>query len=258
MLQPSIARALIGWSGFVGSTLRSQFSGFDEQFRSTDIEGILGRDYDLVVCAGAPGAKWLANAQPEADRMCVERLISALRGVRCDRFVLISTVDVFATPSEVDEAAPVDIHGLHPYGRHRYALEAFVREQFPTALVVRLPGLVGPGLRKNVLFDLLNGGSGDLLDGAVKVQFYPMANLWADIVRAQALGLRLVHLVAEPIRLDAIAQGVFGVPCRGQPAATPGYDVRTRFAARQWTVSAEASMAAIQTYASTEPRLGAR
>ena len=249
-------RALIGWSGFVGTTLRGQFSGFDDQFRAADIAAIAGGDYDLVVCAGAPGAKWRANREPEADRASIERLIAALRGVHCDRFVLISTVDVLSLPNGVDEASPVHERGLPPYGKHRYALEQFVRQQFPESLIVRLPGLVGPGLRKNVLFDLLNGGSGAGLDGNLQVQYYPMANLWADIVRAQAAGLSLIHLVAEPLRLRQVAEGVFGTPCSGPPVAAPGYDVRTRFSGNgsPWTVSAEVSLAAIRAYASQEPK----
>jgi hypothetical protein len=45
--------ALIGYSGFVGSTLLKQ-RHFDSLFRSTNIDEIVGKTFDMVVCAGAP------------------------------------------------------------------------------------------------------------------------------------------------------------------------------------------------------------
>mgnify|MGYP002224763577 CR=1 FL=1 len=44
--------------------------------------------------------------------------------------------------------------GLPAYGRNRLQLERWVREDYPNALIVRLPALYGIGLKKNFLFDL--------------------------------------------------------------------------------------------------------
>ncbi len=247
--------ALIGSTGFVGSTLRGQAT-FERQFHSTDIEEISRNEYDCVVCAGAPGAKWLANREPGADRASLARLTNALAELRCRRFVLISTVDVFDIPRDVDENSVVE-PGAHPYGRHRLALEGFVRDRFSSSLVVRLPGLVGAGLRKNALFDLLNGNQLDRLDGAAVLQVYPMHRLWSDVQLASAKNLPLVHLVAEPVRLDAVAD-LFGVQLAGGSTSVH-YDVRTVHAGifgvdSPWQVSRNESRAAIEAYARTEPR----
>src|SRR5262245_64497597 len=114
--------ALIGYTGFVGSSLLRQ-RPFEGRFRSTNVAELAGADFDLVVCAGAPAQKWLANKEPEADRARLEPLVRALDTLTCRRFVLISTVDVFARPFEVDEGTPVEEAGLHPYGLHRRMLE---------------------------------------------------------------------------------------------------------------------------------------
>lgn len=252
--------ALIGWSGFVGSTLVGQAPAFDRLFRSTDIATVGGQVYDLIVCAGAPGAKWQANRAPDRDRASLARLMSSLRGVRCESFVLISTVDVFGAPGDVDEASPVG-DGATPYGRHRHDLERFVCDSFPEPLIVRLPALVGPGLRKNALFDLLNQNAIDRLDGAAQYQLYPTHRLWADIQTALTAGLGLVHLVAPPLRLGDIAQQAFGVTLAERGGAESArYDVRSRHAALfggagPWTVSGHDSFAAIQDYARREPRV---
>ncbi len=139
--------ALIGHSGFVGTTLKRQIK-FDEFYRSTDIEKIRGRTFDLVVCAGAPAQKWIANQQPEADNVNIQSLQSHLRHVQSKRFILISTVDVFANPICVNENTPIVENDLHPYGLHRRRLEKFVEENFSDHLIIRLPGLVGPWASK--------------------------------------------------------------------------------------------------------------
>src|SRR5205814_10734376 len=102
---------------------------------------------------------WIANREPAADKRNLDTLMSHIETISCRRFVLISTVDVFVNPRGVDENTTVDEVGLHPYGLHRRQLERFVIDRFAGALVIRLPGLVGPGLRKNALFDLLNNNN---------------------------------------------------------------------------------------------------
>lgn len=171
--------ALIGFSGFVGSTLLRQ-KNFDALYRSTNIDDICGKSFDTVVCAGAPAQKWLANKHPEDDARKIDSLIEKLKTVKCKQFILISTVDVFKKPEGVDETSPVDEQQLHPYGLHRRNLEKFVMEHFPASLIVRLPGLVGPGLRKNIIFDFHTKNNIAQIESRSVFQFYPMINLWYD------------------------------------------------------------------------------
>lgn len=62
-----MTNALIGYSGFVGSTLLKQ-AQFSALFRSTNIHEIENGEFDIVVCAGAPAQKWIANRDPADDR----------------------------------------------------------------------------------------------------------------------------------------------------------------------------------------------
>ena len=43
--------ALIGYTGFVGSNLLSQYD-FTDRYNSKNIQDIHGKDYDLCLCAG--------------------------------------------------------------------------------------------------------------------------------------------------------------------------------------------------------------
>jgi hypothetical protein len=254
-----VADALIGSSGFVGSTLLRQ-ARFDARYRSTNIGEIDGQAFERVVCAGAPAQKWLANRDPEGDRRTIERLMQHLDTIRCRSFVLISTVDVFAHPAGVDEATPVDAAGLTAYGLHRRLLEQFVERRFPEALIVRLPGLVGPGLRKNVLFDLLNDNAVGAIDSRAVFQFYPMVNLWFDVQRALSLRLELVHLTSEPLSVGDVASLGFGRQLEQVRAPVPlRYDFRTRYAEQfgavgHYQYDRRTSLQAIRAYAQSEPR----
>lgn len=222
--------ALIGHTGFVGTTLSKQ-TKFAAGFRSTTIAEIDGRSFGRVVCAGAPAKKWLANQEPEADRATITRLIAHLERVECAEFVLISTVDVFKDPIAVDEDTPVDTNGLHAYGANRRLLEEFVAEQFDRHLIVRLPGLVGPGLRKNVIYDLCHNNKLDAVDSRGVFQFYPMVNLWLDIETALKSNLSLVHLTAEPITVEDVAYSGFGREFKNEKRGqAPRYDMRTKHA----------------------------
>ena len=253
------ARALIGYTGFVGSTLLKQAS-FEDLYRSTNIQDIDNKTFDTVVCAGAPAQKWLANKDPEDDLQKIERLISHLKTIQCKTFVLISTVDVFKSPLNIDEETPAQEDGLHPYGLHRHLLEKFVASHFENALIVRLPGLVGPGLRKNVIFDLLNNNNLDVVDSRGVFQFYPMVNLWADIQVALQKNLKLVHLTAEPIAVHDIASKGFGINFNNEKATPPAqYNMKTRHAdlygkSGGYQYSKTETCLAIRAYAQSEPK----
>ena len=250
--------ALIGWSGFVGGTLLRQRS-FAHRFRSSDIDRIAGREFDTIVCAGAPAQKWLANREPGEDRLRLERLMDPLRSVRCRQFVLISTVDVFRDPLGIDEGSPVPEDGLSAYGLHRRRLEQFIEATFPHHLVVRLPGLVGPGLRKNVIFDFHNRNRLEAVDSRGVFQFYPMVNLSRDLGVAMEADLRLVHLTAAPVAVSGISEQGFGRSFQQSLPGTPArYDFRSRHATLfggegHYQYSERETMLAIRAYAQSEP-----
>ena len=221
--------ALIGYTGFVGSNLLRQRE-FDARFNSTNIDRIANRSFDLIVCAGAPAEKWKANAEPERDRERIGRLITALERTDARRLVLISTVDVFPSPIGVDEDSPVVMKDLHAYGKHRRELEEVVSQQF-NATVVRLPGLYGPGLKKNVIFDFLNDNDIEKIDSRGVFQFYNLDRLWRDVATAIDHELPMLHLPTEPVSVAEVARAGFGREFVNEVAATPArYDVRTRYA----------------------------
>ena len=228
----SSGSALIGYSGFVGSTLLLQTS-FDHVYRSVNIGEIRGRQFEMLVCAGAPAAKWKANKEPEADRENLAGLVSQLETVRAERAVLISTVDVYPEPRGVDEETSI-VPSAQAYGANRYWLEQeFSRIFGPAACVLRLPGLFGTGLRKNFIFDLLGNPDALALTHSESVfQFYNMSRLWTDIQAAVASGRPLLNLATEPVKAREVAERCFDVEFTNATTNPPvSYEMRTRYAA---------------------------
>lgn len=251
--------ALIGCSGFVGGSLQRQ-ARFSELYRSSNANQMRGKSFSICVCSAAPAQKWIANQNPFADRETIDILIDNLTTLSCDIFVLISTVDVFRSPRGVTEDTNIDEEGLYAYGLHRRILERFVESNFSNYLIVRLPGLVGPGLRKNAIFDLHNGNNLHALDSRGVFQFYPMFNLWYDIQIALKERLKLVHLTAEPISLaEASTMGFNKVFDHVLPNPPAMYDMRTCYAelfggTGHYQYSRRESIQAIRAYAQSEPR----
>ncbi len=219
--------ALIGSTGFVGGALLRQRS-FDALFRSTNIDSIRGRAFDLVVCAGVSAEKWRANRDPDEDQRKIGILKDALAHITVRRFVLISTVDVYPAPAGVDEDSRIDSTLAQPYGRHRYELEEFCRAAFD-ATVVRLPAMFGTGLKKNALFDLLNDKPVDSISANSRFQFYDVDRVWADVQRVWSMNVPTANITSEPIAMGEIAERIFH---RSLAPLEPSvsYDVRSVYA----------------------------
>ncbi len=218
---------LIGHTGFVGSNLAQQHA-YQEFYHSKTINEIVHRSFDALVCAGTPAVKWQANRDPEGDWKNIQKLLTALETVRAERFILISTVDVYPEPQGVTEELDLASLPNHAYGTHRLRVEQFVIQHFPNHHILRLPGLFGPGLKKNVLFDLLNDRELEVINPASTFQYYDLNRLSEDLTRMIDKGIRLLNLATEPVATRTILERFFPQRQTGQRAsARASYDFRS-------------------------------
>ena len=142
MLSALDKTCLIGHTGFIGSSLKNQYS-FDYNFNTSNIKALCEYSYDLTICCAAPGKKWIANQNPAADLTSINSLIDSLSCLKTSRFVLISTIDTFMQGVSFTEDSIIsDSSLLEPYGLHRLLLEDFVSKSFSNSLIVRLPALI--------------------------------------------------------------------------------------------------------------------
>lgn len=148
-------RYLVGHTGFVGGNIAA-VAPFEGLFNSKNIGEAFGGRPDLLVFAGVRAEKFLANREPERDRADIETAFANIQSIAPRRLVLISTVDVYPHPLDVDEDAEIDERQhTGAYGQNRLLLERLVRQSGIQSTVIRLPGLYGEGLKKNLIYDVL-------------------------------------------------------------------------------------------------------
>ncbi len=147
--------ALVGYTGFVGSNIYAK-GKFEYVFNSKNIDKAYGLRPDLLIYAGLRAEKYLANISPEQDMELIYQAEKNINKINPKKLVLISTVDVLKQSVGMDESVVVDTDGLHAYGLNRYWLECRVRENYPQAVIIRLPGLFGINIKKNFIYDYIN------------------------------------------------------------------------------------------------------
>lgn len=147
--------ALVGYTGFVGSNIYEK-GQIDKAYNSKNIEEAYGLNPDLLIYAGLRAEKYLANNAPDKDMELIYEAEENIRKINPKRLVLISTVDVIKNPINVDESVEIDCDNLQAYGLNRYRLECWVRDNYPDALIIRLPGLYGINIKKNFIYDYIN------------------------------------------------------------------------------------------------------
>ena len=164
--------AIIGYSGLIGNNLVKQFSKTKfniDYFNSKNIHKISRKKkYDFIFCAALPAEKWLANKYPKKDIVNTQKLIKNLEKINTEIFFLISTIDV---------------KFKHTYGRNRLKLEKFISKNFKKNIIIRLPGVFGKGLKKNVIYDLLKSNNLDNIYSNDQFQWYDLSFLYKDILK---------------------------------------------------------------------------
>lgn len=205
----SSENALIGASGFIGSHFLEQ-GVFNHLFNSKNSAEMRGEDFDFLVCCGARGTKWKANLNPEEDTRHIDELIDNLSQVKSHKAVLISSIDVYSFPQNVNENDEPRFEN-HTYGKNRRRLELFFQRHFQNSIVIRLPTVFGPDLNKNVIYDLLTKHELYKIDGRNKYQLYNLKNLFQDTLKVVDLKIPLIHFATEPIVISEVANAVFDI-----------------------------------------------
>ena len=120
---------VIGYTGFIGSHLAEKFQPQDK-YNSKNINDIQGKSYDKIYFAGNSGFKWIVNKNPKQDWENIIFLIGCLKNINAERFILISTIDIYEKPIDVNEDYFDNTGKQRSYGLHRYKFECFVRDHF--------------------------------------------------------------------------------------------------------------------------------
>lgn len=148
-------KALVGYTGFVGSNLYSQ-TDFDGAYNSKNISDAFGTSPDLLVYAGVRAEMFLANNFPEKDFAQIQIAAENIKKINPKFLVLISTVSVYGENARGDENTEIDESRLTAYGKNRLYLEKWAESNWKNHLIVRLPAIYGKNLKKNFIYDYIH------------------------------------------------------------------------------------------------------
>lgn len=168
---------IIGGNGFVGSaiTRACQRMGIKHTVLTRDnIDQFTGKSCDILINANGNSKKYLADREPmwEFDAS-VRSVRASLANIRSGRYIYLSSCDVYSDCSSPDcthEDQCLEVSTQSTYGFHKFLAEQCVIHCAPEWLIFRMGGFVGPGLKKNAIFDILHGGP-LWLDPNSKLQF---------------------------------------------------------------------------------------
>ena len=156
---------VIGAEGFVGSAFAAHLSSLPgvslRPVTRRNYAQEAGRPSDVVIDCAANSRKYLAEERPvEEFSLSVAHRLQTILDFPAGLQLHVSSVDVYSvldSPATTVEDAPVDLARLSHYGFHKRLAEEVVQHYAPRWLIVRLAGMVGPALRKNPVYDVLQG-----------------------------------------------------------------------------------------------------
>lgn len=185
---------ILGGKGLVGSAFVRWCERNGRPYRvinRQEYASCIGQACDLLINANGNSRKLLATTDPIADFDANVRSVRAsLSDFRFRKYVYISSCDVYpdcSSPDTTCESLTPDPAAQSPYGFHKYIGEACVRHSAADWLIFRFGGFVGPGLKKNAVYDVLRGGP-LFLDPASELQFLHTDKAAEIVMRVAEMG----------------------------------------------------------------------
>ena len=152
---------LIGGKGLVGS-------GFSRYLKKKKIKykiitrknkkNFFGKRCDVLIDCNGNGSKRKANKNPFFDfSASVRSVVENLNKIKCNKYVYISTIYTYKNLRNrisTVESKQSYKDKISPYGLNKRIAELYVKKLSHSYLIFRLPFIVGPGLKRNSVYDL--------------------------------------------------------------------------------------------------------
>ena len=155
---------LIGANGFVGTGLRLFLAAQPD----VKLIAVTRQNYaslkdtaaDITIDASGNSKKFVSDQQPLLDlELSVVHRLRTLQDFPAKLHIHNSSVDVYndlSSPATTLEDFPINVAANSNYGLHKILAEQLVQHYAADWLILRPAGMVGPALRKNPVFDILN------------------------------------------------------------------------------------------------------
>ena len=201
---------IIGAAGFIGSAITNEAStrGLDvAPVTRGNYDALRGTQADCLINAAGNSRKFVDTRDPVLGfEQTVNTTMRLMHDFSFKFFVHLSSGAVY--PHEDDPAQNSEDTTLLPgemsnYGFHKWLAERLALKYAPRHLILRMGGFVGPGLKKNAVFDLLSGAP---------LHVHPDSEL--QFMDTRDLAKALFDLISLPAQPTATNQ-IFNISARG-------------------------------------------
>jgi len=135
--------AILGADGFLGKALCKQFPDAVRITRG-NFHALRGIQFDVFINANGNSRKWWAEKYPFFDyQQSTSSVYKTFKDFNIKHYIYISSSDVY----NADESH---------YGFHKKLAEEIVMRNAESYLILRCSAMIGEGLKKGVVYDLMN------------------------------------------------------------------------------------------------------
>lgn len=188
---------IIGGNGFVGSAIARACERRNlpyQKITRENIDEFTDSACEILINANGNSKKFMSEREPLWDfDASVKSVRASLVNIKADKYIHISSCDVYpdcSSPEFTKEDQVIDVTKQSAYGFHKYLAELCVMRHAPKWIIFRMGGFVGEGLKKNAIYDILQGGP-LWLDPESELQFIDVdkaADLIVDVAISQKSG----------------------------------------------------------------------
>jgi len=154
---------ILGGKGFIGSAFMRFGEKNELDCDCIDLDNyqeFKGRECDILINVAGNSKKYFSNEQPVEDfRFSLEALLRSFFDFSFRKYIYLSSIDLYSDHEDLlhnREDSGIDIGDISHYGFHKYMGERMVMHYLSDWLIIRLGGVLGLGLKKNPVFDLIH------------------------------------------------------------------------------------------------------
>lgn len=154
---------IIGGNGFIGSAFVRKYEKDNipyEIITRKNYKVFQNIECDILINANGNSKKFIAENDPILDfDLSVKSVLDSLISFRYKKYIYLSTGDVYpnqSLPEITRECKNIDFSNVSKYGFHKLLAEKLISYYADDWLIFRMGGFIGPGLKKNAIYDMLN------------------------------------------------------------------------------------------------------
>ena len=153
---------LIGGNGLIGSGFKRYFKKKNIPFKNikrNTKKNFFNKKCDLLIDCNGNGSKRYGIEHPMEDfKASVESVVENLHKIKFKKYLYISTCQVYQSLDNVkytkENKASIE-NNINSYGHNKLISENYITKYAKKYLIIRLPYVIGPMLKRNPFYDLL-------------------------------------------------------------------------------------------------------